>query len=237
MYRSLGAVLVLAGVGILYLAASGDRSTQDEPLAVRSEIATRPVAPDAIQAAAQGAWRTILHSAPPADPAPTTVIVVQRVVRTAVPLATDRASSAGDRTFLIRDIQRELKRAGCYEGETHGVWTKSTRDAMERLTELVNAKLPTQEPDIVLLSLARGYGQDKSCDRSVMTTALPNAAAPPRALPLEGYMALSGPMVEAAPLAPAPGAAPHPDKTRASGPPRQRGNRDWIAELWKRQAN
>jgi len=237
MYRLLGAVLMLAGLGILYLVATGDRSTQDEPRAAHSEVAKRPVATDTIQAAGRGVWRAIQHSAPSADPAPTTVIVTQPVVRTAVPLATDRASPAGDRTFLIRNIQRELKRVGCYEGETHGVWTKLTREAMERFTELANAKLPTQEPDIVLLSLVRGYGQDKGLDRTVMTTAAPKVAPPPTEPPLEGYMALAGPMVEAAPLLPAPGAAPHPDMTRASGPPRQRVNRDWITELWKSPVN
>ena len=111
--------------------------------------------------------------------------------------------------FMIRDLQRELKRVGCYEGEIHGVRTKSTRDAMDRFTELANAKLPTHEPDIVLLSLVRGYAGNTGCDRSVITAAAPNAAPPPRAPPLDGYMALAGPPAEA----PAPSAAPTPPQS------------------------
>ena len=188
MYRLLGAVLVLAGIGILYLAASGDRSARNDPAAA---------------------------TVPP-------------MARTALPVARDMASAPADRTLLISDLQRELKRVGCYEGEIDGVWTRSTRDAMERFTELANAKLPTHEPDIILLSLVRGYAR-VGCDRSVITSA-PPPAPPPRAPPLEGYMALAGPQAEA----PAPGTAPHRHNRRASEPPRNRQiDSDWIGELWK----
>jgi len=188
MYRLLGSVLVLAGIGILYLAASSDRWARSDP-----EAATVP---------------------------PT--------ARTALPAVTrDMPLAPADRR-LIRDLQRELKRVGCYEGEIDGVWTRSTRDAMERFTELANAKLPTHEPDIILLSLARGYARE-GCDRSVITSAPPPAPSP-RAPPLERYMALAGPQAEA----PAPGTAPHRHNRRASEPPRNRQiDSDWIGELWK----
>ena len=128
---------------------------------------------------------------------------------------------------------RELKRVGCYEGEIHGVWTRSTRDAMERFTELANAKLPTQEPDIVLLSLVRGYAENTGCDRSVITAAGPNIAPSPKEASPDGYMALAGPQVEA----PAPSAAPYRHDPRTSEQQTQTGREDWMAELWKRQAN
>ena len=107
MHRLFGAVLVLAGIGILYLAASGDRSVQNDP-----EAATVPP-----------------------------------MARTALSVAGDMASAFADRTLMIHDLQRELRRVGCYEGEIHGVWTRSTQDAMERFTKLANAKLPTHEPE------------------------------------------------------------------------------------------
>ena len=151
------------------------------------------------------------------------------MARTALPVTRDVASAPADRT-LIRDLQRELKRVGCYEGEIDGVWTRSTRDAMERFTELANAKLPTHEPDIILLSLVRGYARDTGCDRFVIATAPPPA---PRAPPLEGYMALAGPQAEA----PAPGTAPRRHHPRVSEPPTYRQvESDWIGELWKRPA-
>jgi hypothetical protein len=68
----------------------------------------------------------------------------------------------GDRISLVRELQRELKRAGCYSGDISGVWTTSSRMAMKSLTDKVNATLPIDNPDHVLLSLARGQ-QDGVC--------------------------------------------------------------------------
>ena len=40
-----------------------------------------------------------------------------------------------NRPTLVREIQRELKRIGCYRGDVHGVWTTSVREAMKAFTE------------------------------------------------------------------------------------------------------
>jgi peptidoglycan hydrolase-like protein with peptidoglycan-binding domain len=68
----------------------------------------------------------------------------------------------GDRISLIRELQRELKRVGCYSGDVNGVWTTSSRMAMKSFTDHVNASLPIDNPDHVLLSLVRGQ-QDRTC--------------------------------------------------------------------------
>jgi len=68
----------------------------------------------------------------------------------------------GDRISLVRELQRELKRVGCYSGDISGVWTTSSRMAMKSLTDQVNATLPIDNPDHVLLSLARGQ-PDGAC--------------------------------------------------------------------------
>ena len=232
MSRLLGAILVLAGIGILYLAASADRLVLNAPEAVRREIPKSPMRTETVEAAARGAWRAIPDAAPRAEPVPPAVTVTP-AARTALPAPRDAASPPADRIVMIRDLQRELKRVGCYEGEIHGVWTRSTRDAMERFTELTNAKLPTQEPDLVLLSLVRGYAGNTGCDRSVITAAAPKIVPSPRELSPDGYMALDGPQVEA----PAPSAAPSRHSPRTSEPQTQTGKGDWIAELWKKQAN
>jgi hypothetical protein len=62
----------------------------------------------------------------------------------------------GDRASLVRELQRELKRVGCYSGDVNGVWTTSSRMAMKSVTDRVNATLPIDNPDDVLLSLVRG---------------------------------------------------------------------------------
>jgi hypothetical protein len=69
-----------------------------------------------------------------------------------------------DRVSLARDLQRELRRVGCYDGEINGVWTTSTRRAMKAFTDRVNATLPLEEPDHVLLALVRNH-PDSACDK------------------------------------------------------------------------
>jgi hypothetical protein len=57
---------------------------------------------------------------------------------------------------LIRALQRELRRTGCYAGRVNGEWTRSTQSAMKTFTARVNASLPVDRPDIVLLALLQG---------------------------------------------------------------------------------
>jgi hypothetical protein len=88
---------------------------------------------------------------PPQPVSPTTTGSIHREA----PVPEDRAS-------LVRALQRELKRVGCYGGEINGVWTTSSRMAMKSFTDEVNASLPIDNPDQVLLSLVRGRS-DRAC--------------------------------------------------------------------------
>ena len=74
--------------------------------------------------------------------------------------------------LLAQHLQRELVRVGCYEGEVNGAWTPATRRAMKAFTDRVNATLPTDEPDFILLSLVQA-AQGKVCG-----TACPVGEAP-----------------------------------------------------------
>src|SRR5262245_8487078 len=67
-----------------------------------------------------------------------------------------------DGEFLTRELQRELRRVGCYAGEINGVWTQSTQRAMKTFTSRVNATLPTDRPDHVLVAMLRSH-PDKTC--------------------------------------------------------------------------
>jgi hypothetical protein len=67
-----------------------------------------------------------------------------------------------DHAALARALQRELKRVGCYQGEITGAWTTSSRMAMKTFNERVNATLPVDNPDPVLLSLVQGH-RDRAC--------------------------------------------------------------------------
>ena len=60
------------------------------------------------------------------------------------------------RDALTRELQKELRRVGCYEGDISGTWSESTRRAMKMFIERMNARLPTEEPDAVLYALVKG---------------------------------------------------------------------------------
>jgi hypothetical protein len=84
---------------------------------------------------------------------PTVVTIVARPVqRSVAPPPLPRGRDA-----IGRELQKELKRVGCYEGKLNGEWTTSTRHAMSAFAERVNARLPTEQPDSILLALVQDY--------------------------------------------------------------------------------
>ena len=85
--------------------------------------------------------------------------------RTALGSPQKETSLPADRLVLARELQRELARVGCYEGEFSGVWTPTARKAMKAFVDRVNATLPTEEPDYILLTLVQS-ARDKVCGAS-----------------------------------------------------------------------
>jgi hypothetical protein len=79
-------------------------------------------------------------------------------------VSSTRPADSDMRFALTRDLQRELKRVGCYEGEVDGHWGTGSRMAMKTFTERVNATLPIDEPDYILLALVQGQ-KDKACGK------------------------------------------------------------------------
>ncbi len=81
------------------------------------------------------------------------------------------------RIDLIRDIQRELKRVGCYDGEADGSWGTVSKRAIATFTERVNASLAIEEPDFILLTLLQGHsGQACSANCPAGQSAAPSLA-------------------------------------------------------------
>jgi hypothetical protein len=68
---------------------------------------------------------------------------------------------------ITRELQKELKRVGCYDGEINAVWTQSARKAMKDFLDWVNASLPVSQPDNVLLSLVQGH-PGNACSKSCL---------------------------------------------------------------------
>ncbi|MGE0629496.1 MAG: peptidoglycan-binding protein [Hyphomicrobiaceae bacterium] len=67
------------------------------------------------------------------------------------------ASSAVGHAAVVRDLQRELKRVGCYPGAIDGDWGTQSRSAMRSFAESIRSSLPANEPDYILLTLVQGY--------------------------------------------------------------------------------
>ncbi|MGE0025422.1 MAG: peptidoglycan-binding protein [Hyphomicrobium sp.] len=68
------------------------------------------------------------------------------------------ADPTGARIALARDIQRELRRVGCYVGEIDGVWGGGSKRALLTFLDRVNASLPSRDPDVIMLTLVRAQG-------------------------------------------------------------------------------
>ena len=75
------------------------------------------------------------------------------------------ADDTSNRETMVRRIKRELRRVGCYDGRIDSEWDRTTRSAMGTFMERVNASLPAQEPDVVLLNLVRNH-QAMACGAS-----------------------------------------------------------------------
>jgi hypothetical protein len=70
----------------------------------------------------------------------------------------------GDHEAIALELQKELRRVGCYDGPISGVWTPSVRNAMKDFIDRVNATLPVERPDNILLTMVQGH-QGKACGK------------------------------------------------------------------------
>jgi hypothetical protein len=113
-------------------------------------------------------WRTEMPSVAQPEPKQgdiaTVVVAVPHRKETTPKAATAPVKSGmpGDRVALTREVQRELRRVGCYDGEINGGWTPETRKAMQAFMSRVNAKMPVGQPDFILLALVQGH-PDTAC--------------------------------------------------------------------------
>jgi hypothetical protein len=154
-----------------------------------------PLAIVAMLIAAAGSFVPFSAMAGPEQSEEPEVVVVTLPSRSQ--LASPSASSdptAGplSQVAIAREAQKELRRLGCYEGESSGIWTPSSRLAAQRFVDRVNAKLPTDKPDEFLLALLRDQSgaicsqclRDEALDASgrCMPVALISKPATPRSI-------------------------------------------------------
>lgn len=84
-----------------------------------------------------------------------------------------RPSQPQSERDVARAIQVALKDAGCYRGKVTGRWTPMTSAAMDEFTMRVNARLPVDKPDPVLLALLETH-DEVSCRSGSAPSARPS---------------------------------------------------------------
>jgi hypothetical protein len=176
---------------------------------------------------------TSIEPAEPARAEPARALAVPPGPRMPIGQASNADGPAIDPVTLVRELQRELHRVGCYSAQVTGLWTPSTRRAMQEFMGRANASLPVDKPDEVLLALVRSF-PGKACGapcppgesltpagRCVPGVAADGVARPARS-PENVLSAAPGITV---PPAPTPGLAPvatvqapHPDRMALAGP-------------------
>lgn len=86
---------------------------------------------------------------PLSSPTPAVVEVAPTVLTKPV-AAPAPASNHGAR---VRQLQKALARAGCYNGPISGIWSDASKDAMRGFATAANAQLPVDSPDDALVAL------------------------------------------------------------------------------------
>lgn len=139
---------------------SGANAAPPAAESAKSAAAPSPAVPAAPVATADDVSGVRVFS--PATPLVQPAAGTWTAVVTSEPTAKGKMTSSkpGDaetRAALASDLQRELKRVGCYGGDITGSWTTSSKRAMAAFMERVNATLPVEEPDYILLTLVQGH--------------------------------------------------------------------------------
>jgi hypothetical protein len=178
-------------------AAMPPAAAPEEPLH-RPQAAAAPLARQESRSQdANGAPLAALFHPPavvrrPLPSTPQAVPLDEAPPRVPVGANSDSGGAPLDRPALARAIQRELKRIGCYRGDVNGAWTASARQAIKALTDRINASLPTDQPDPVLLAMVQSQapgacsaacpaGQGKAADGRCLPQALVAGAGKLRA--------------------------------------------------------
>ena len=139
MRSASGLVLVLIGLALVTLRRAPENGYGQGPV---------------LYSHAETPLGEFLRAAEPSpDPVPVVVTIAEGRAGPAVP----QRSVPKDRVTLGRQLQTELKRVGCYDGDVNGVWTRESREAMSAFIDRANATLPVDEPDGILLTLVRTY--------------------------------------------------------------------------------
>jgi hypothetical protein len=141
-------VVVTAGLGFAFYVAT----TPDS--------ASAPAEVDAV------AVPPLVRAAPVASSPPNVVRIASMALTK--PLAAPALAS--DRGSRVRELQKALARAECYNGPISGIWSDASKDAMRGFVDTVNAELPVDSPDEALVALVESNDTAKCARGRVVST-------------------------------------------------------------------
>jgi hypothetical protein len=170
MAKASGLFAVVAGTAILCTAyvLHSRTATNDQIESKQTDIVNGSGSrtDTALVVAPEGLRAYLRRPTTPVEPtedqaAPEVITIAKRNNAPSVNTWTFAARSAtpvpGDHALLVRELQRELRRVGCYDGALNEKWTLATRSAVKAITDRINAILPIDKPDQILLALVQGY--------------------------------------------------------------------------------
>jgi len=131
MRKVVGVALLVAGVGVggSFLASpSHFVQVATQP----SEDGPGPVG---------SSFSNVIGAIRPATSTVTPTVVTVPRASTSWTQATKVLLHPNDVVSITRELQKELKRVACYDGEVNAVWTSSARKAMKDFLDWVNASL------------------------------------------------------------------------------------------------
>jgi hypothetical protein len=164
--------LIVAGLSVGVFAIASSDNFDEQP-----EAAQSPTSGSVVSGAMLKPEVTPMPRSPGAEASkfssPFVTTVVPHIGKPRI--TQERLAVPKDRDALTRELQKELRRVGCFEGDINGTWSQSTRRAMKTFIEHMNARLPIEEPDAVLYALVKGqhelvcgkacsYGEVQSAD-------------------------------------------------------------------------
>src|SRR5215475_11272940 len=150
MSKVIGFALIVAGLGVGVFAIASSDNFGEPPEAAQSPT-SGPVVSGAMLKPEVTPMPRSLGAEASKFSSPFVTTVMPHIGKPRIPQ--ERFAIPKDRDALTRELQKELRRVGCYDGDTNGAWSQSTRRAMKTFFEHMNARLPIEGPDAVLYAL------------------------------------------------------------------------------------
>jgi hypothetical protein len=159
MSRASGLILILCGLAVGAYGMRPDSNMGEPEMARQTGVPKNSPSDDRAGGTAGTPARVV-----PLETNFSTPVVVTLTQHPNVPPLAPAATIVKDRDTLVRELQKELRRVGCFDGAVNGAWTLSTRGAMKAFMDRVNATLPVHEPDYILYVMLQSQ-REKVCDK------------------------------------------------------------------------